>query len=101
MKDVLSNLTSPAKLAFAAYVLLVYTTEGKTRPPWCIDLVVFLAFIALQIWHDDYWRIRLNHRADIDAAKDARAADVTPAELAAIRGRTAADMGLLLPPKAK
>jgi UDP-N-acetylmuramyl pentapeptide phosphotransferase/UDP-N-acetylglucosamine-1-phosphate transferase len=94
MKEVLSNLTSPAKLAFAAYVLLVINTNASQRPPWCVHLIVFLVFIALQIWHDDYWRIRLNHRADIDAAIYARQVKVAPSEIAAIRSRTAAEMGL-------
>jgi hypothetical protein len=61
MAEFMSNLTSPAKLAFAAYILLVY--HGDVHPQWWITLAVFVAFILLQIFHDDYWRLLLNNRA--------------------------------------
>jgi hypothetical protein len=92
VKDVLSNLTSPAKLAFAAYILLAY--KGVIHAPWWMHLIVFVLFVAVQILHDDYWRIRLNHKADIAAAKDAQKAQITGKQLAEIRSRTAQEMGL-------
>ncbi len=92
MKDLAANLTSPLKLAFGAYVLLVYSDH--LCPPWWVHVIVGLLFVFGQVWHDDYWRIRLNHRADIDAARYAQRVKVAPSEIAAIRGRNAADMGL-------
>ena len=70
MKDIMANLTSPAKLAFAAYVLLLY--HGDITPPPYVTAVVFVLFIAVQIAHDDWFRILLNHWALQAAAKQRR-----------------------------
>jgi hypothetical protein len=57
-----SAITSPAKIAFVGYVVLVYI--GKIRPPamWEFMLII-LCFLAVQIGHDDYLRIVLNKKA--------------------------------------
>ena len=53
-----SAITSPAKLAFAGFVLLVYKgkiTTTNTEFFWVVGL-----FLFVQIIHDDYLRKRLN-----------------------------------------
>ena len=57
-----ASVTSPAKLAFAGYVLLAYSDHIKTSR--CQFFVVAVLFIVLQVLHDDYLRIRLNKRAE-------------------------------------
>ena len=53
-----SSITSPAKLAFVGYVLLLY--KGIiTTSKWEI-LAIAAVFFLTQIIHDDYLRIRLN-----------------------------------------
>ncbi len=64
-----SVITSPAKLAFAAYVLLAYS--GKV-PTSRVEIVLAAAvFVVVQIFHDDYLRIVLNRRAGRTATSDA------------------------------
>jgi hypothetical protein len=70
-------------LAFAAYILLVY--KSSNPPPWWVHGIVFVAFMLLQVWHDDYLRIRLNSCAEIANVSDAKRAE----EIAAIRGLVA------------
>ena len=56
-------LTSPAKLAFAGYVILAYS--GRIHDgSLCQVLVVAGVFILLQVFHDDYFRIVLNRWAE-------------------------------------
>ena len=53
-----NSLTSPAKLAFAGYVLLAYV--GKINASTCQFFVVASVFFLAQILHDDCFRIVLN-----------------------------------------
>jgi hypothetical protein len=62
-----STITSPAKLGFAAYVLLVYS--GKIATSKCEFLVIATIFFALQVLHDDYLRKVLNRWADHGVCK--------------------------------
>jgi len=57
-----AHLFSPAKLSYYAYVILVIL-RGAGQTSKFEFFMVSAIFIALQIWHDDYWRIRLNARA--------------------------------------
>ena len=40
----------------------------------CQFILVTVVFLAIQIFHDDHWRIRLNQRAYLNAAKERDAA---------------------------
>ena len=60
---VLAALTSPAKLAFGAYILLVYA-DKLPRPSPVVFGVIIVAFILAQVFHDDYVRKILNNLAD-------------------------------------
>jgi hypothetical protein len=55
-------IASPAKLAFIGYVVLVYGNRITTSK-WEFFAVVAV-FLFLQVWHDDYLRIRLNKHAN-------------------------------------
>lgn len=57
-----SSITSPAKLGFAGYVLLVYA--GRFETSKCEFLVVAIVFFCLQVAHDDWLRIVLNKYAE-------------------------------------
>lgn len=61
-------LTSPAKLAFAGFVVLVYK-GALCRVSLCTFLVVAFLFIAIQVFHDDFLRIILNRGAHQYAEK--------------------------------
>ncbi len=60
--DVAIHLFSPAKVVYMAYVVLVIVRGASITSKWEF-LLASLAFIVVQVWHDDYWRIRLNARA--------------------------------------
>ena len=60
--DVAIHLFSPAKVVYLSYILFVYL-RGTGSTSKCEFLIVSVAFIVVQIGHDDYWRIRLNARA--------------------------------------
>ncbi len=60
-----SALAAPAKLAFAGYVLLAAT--GKIESSGGEFFVVAVLFFFAQIWHDDYYRIRLNEKARLNS----------------------------------
>lgn len=60
--DVAIHLFSPAKLVYMAYVVLVVLRGVGNTSKWEF-LGVSVAFIVIQISHDDYWRIRLNAKA--------------------------------------
>jgi hypothetical protein len=60
-------ITSPAKLGFAAYVLLAYA--GKISTSKCEFLVVASIFFLMQVFHDDYLRKVLNQWADHGVCK--------------------------------
>jgi len=68
MGDVLTALAglsatifSPAKMVFIAYVLLTYH-QGHTC--WWVFGIVSVIFFFAEILHNDYWRIKLNIRAE-------------------------------------
>jgi hypothetical protein len=63
MGDIAKNLTSPAKLAFAGYVLLVYSGHISHPSPWRFLAIVAL-FCVAQVFHDDWLRIVLNRCAE-------------------------------------
>jgi hypothetical protein len=65
------SITSPAKLGFAAYVLLVYA--GKITTSRWEFFVVTGMFFLLQVFHDDYLRKVLNRWADHGICKYPRA----------------------------
>ncbi len=60
--DIAIHLFSPAKLVYMAYIALVVLRGACHTSKWEF-LGVSVAFIVVQIGHDDYWRIRLNARA--------------------------------------
>jgi hypothetical protein len=57
-------LTSPAKLAFAGYVILVALGVIKNVEAWHFYVATGM-FLGVQIFHDDYWRKVLNDKADL------------------------------------
>ena len=61
--DLAKVLTSPGKLAFAAYILLIYRSI-LPRPSVCGFVLVALLFIVVQVAHDDWLRIVLNKCAE-------------------------------------
>ncbi len=54
-------LFSPAKMVYIAYVLAIYF-DKLTTTKWEF-LLISLLFFAAEIWHNDYYRIRLNRKA--------------------------------------
>jgi hypothetical protein len=66
------SITSPAKIAFVAYVVLAYHKTIETSRWEFLTLAV--VFITLQVIHDDYFRIVLNKCAELDAEKARRKA---------------------------
>jgi hypothetical protein len=62
MNSLGSALTSPAKLAFAEFVILVYkgAIPGLSL---CTFLIIAAVFFAVQTFHDDFLRIVLNRWA--------------------------------------
>ena len=61
-------ITSPAKLAFAAYVILAALGVIKNVELWHFLLATGL-FLLIQVFHDDYLRKVLNDAADLRAAR--------------------------------
>lgn len=59
--DVAIHLFSPAKLVYMAYIVLAIL-RGASCTSKLEFLIVSVVFIFVQIFHDDYWRIRLNER---------------------------------------
>jgi len=73
----LAALTSPAKLAFGAYVLFVYL--GKLpNPSFSGFLLIAMFFFIVQVFHDDYARILLNNLANRQIQPRAPLASSTP-----------------------
>jgi hypothetical protein len=66
-----SAITSPAKLVFLGYVILAATGKINTSA-WCF-FAVAAVFLIVQIGHDDYYRIVLNHRANLKGEKEREA----------------------------
>ena len=57
-----ATLFSPAKLVYIGYVVLAALDQVVVTLVQFI--VVSVVFLAVQIWHDDYFRIVLNQRAE-------------------------------------
>lgn len=70
-----TSITSPAKLAYAGYALLAYSE--KIKPSLWQFILVTLAFVFIQVVHDDYIRIRLNEKAYREADDERRKAGLT------------------------
>jgi len=70
MASIGNTITSPAKLAYAGFVAFVALDKAQVTI-WPF-LVVTLAFIVIQVWHDDYLRIRLNNRAELKSTEERR-----------------------------
>lgn len=66
-----NSITSPAKIAFVAYVVLAYRGQLATSN-WEFFLVVGI-FVLVQVVHDDYLRILLNRLAERHAQRQERA----------------------------
>ena len=60
-----SSITSPAKIAFIGYVVLAYT--GKISTSTWEFIAVAVIFFIVQVLHDDYARIWLNKKAELQA----------------------------------
>lgn len=56
------HLFSPAKVVYAAYVLIVILEKAGSTTKLEFAMVSIL-FLFVQILHDDYLRIRLNRKA--------------------------------------
>ncbi len=58
-----ATLFSPAKMVYIAYVILLWrsSTAQNWRFPLSQFLWVSLAFLVVEIIHNDFCRIRLNH----------------------------------------
>lgn len=59
LAELARNVTSPAKIAFVGYVILVFKYP-EMRPPWWLFLVIAFGFVLVQAAHDDWLRIWLN-----------------------------------------
>lgn len=71
-----SAIAAPAKVAFVAYVIV--TATGRIETSACTFLLVAVVFLALQVFHDDYLRIRLNERAWLQADQARRSDGFEP-----------------------
>jgi len=58
-------ITSPAKLAFAAYIIVLAVKPEILHASACQFFLVVLFFLAIQILHDDFLRILLNGIGDL------------------------------------
>ena len=65
-----ASITSPAKLAFIGYVVLAY--KGKIPSSKWEFIAIATVFLFAQVLHDDYARIWLNRRAELQAEKARR-----------------------------
>jgi hypothetical protein len=70
MASIGSSITSPAKLAFAGYVILAY--KEKICVSTCQFFIVAALFFIAQVLHDDFLRIWLNKKAELMADKSRR-----------------------------
>jgi hypothetical protein len=66
-----ASITSPAKLAFIGYVVLVYAGKIPQQPTW-LFIVIAVSFILTQVVHDDYLRILLNGKAKLQVEVESR-----------------------------
>ena len=57
-----ATLFSPAKLVYIGYVVLA--ALNRIEVSVFQFLVASVVFLAVQIWHDDYYRIILNQKAE-------------------------------------
>ena len=61
--DLPATLFSPAKMFYIAYVILT-ALKIRANPPWWEFFIVTAAFLLIEIYHNDYLRIRLNIAAE-------------------------------------
>lgn len=61
--DLPATLFSPAKMAYIAYVILA-ALRIPPNQPWWEFFAVTAVFLAVEIFHNDYLRIRLNIAAE-------------------------------------
>ena len=61
--DLPATLFSPAKLVYIAYVVLLGLKVLPAPPAW-LFLVISVVFIVVEVWHNDYYRIVLNNKAN-------------------------------------
>jgi hypothetical protein len=57
-----ATIFSPAKMVFIAYVIPVW--KSQTTPPLGEFLGVSALFLVIEIFHNDWLRIRLNNHAE-------------------------------------
>jgi hypothetical protein len=62
-----SAITSPAKLAFAAYIIVVTVKPDVLNASVCQFFLVVALFLVIQIFHDDFLRAYLNRAAELKA----------------------------------
>ena len=60
--DLPATLFSPAKLVYLGFLVLVGLHRISLRPS--VYVIVSLLFIVVEIWHNDYYRIVLNGKAE-------------------------------------
>ena len=60
--DLPAALVSPAKIVYIAYIILLGLKVLSAPPAW-LFFVISVLFLAIEILHNDYFRIRLNLRA--------------------------------------
>jgi hypothetical protein len=66
--DLPATLFSPAKMAYIAYVVLT-ALKIPANPPWWEFFLVTAIFLIIEIFHNDYLRIRLNIAAEKNRQK--------------------------------
>jgi hypothetical protein len=60
-----ATIFSPAKMIYIAYVAL--TLLGKLQgQPWWVFPSVSVLFIVVEVFHNDWLRIRLNNNAEVN-----------------------------------
>ena len=66
--DLPATLFSPAKMFYIAYVVLT-ALKIPANPPWWEFFAVTAVFLAVEIFHNDYLRRKLNIAAEKDQLK--------------------------------
>jgi hypothetical protein len=61
--DLPAALFAPAKMAYMAYIILTALKRLPDQPWWEFPLMT-LAFLFVEIYHNDYLRIKLNIAAE-------------------------------------
>jgi hypothetical protein len=71
--DLPATLFSPAKMVYISYILLTYFKFLKDQP-WWVFYVMSVLFLAVEIIHNDWGRLRLNFAAEEHRPEWARSA---------------------------